>query len=674
MSRVRRAAIGRADLCLVAAVCLSLIALLVRMYNLDHEPLWLDEGYTLLFSSLDLPRLLTIGGAHEHPPLFYLLTHLLMQLDHSYLVIRSISAVAGSCSVLVLYLLGARLWGRPAGLVAAALLTVAPFHVWFSRDGRAYELAGLFLLLSYLFLFTSLERPSPGTWVGYGVCLALCLYTEYTTVFVLLPQAILLLQARRQGMARAMLSSWLLGVLLLLPWLGMLARNVSSVAGDYWIPVPTPDRVTNTLLEFLGGVTPCPAYPCTGSEAQVPLLVGHEQIAAAILITAVGLTTLWSAVRVDVRLLTICFWLVLPFVLVLLLATRRSLYLDRVFLDATYPLYLLIGALVTSLAQRKVFGGLGVVAAVFLFIASTANTRLVYSQSLNPDWRTASREFAAVYRSGQAVVYNPGVLQSLVGAYLPAGLLPTRQVRLWYHGYLDLPGWQQRFARLKSRILNDSTVPAGQRYARFDDAIRDRELQPLLGHAPQVWLLTEDYSGLSDARRWFLLHGYEPVLSELYPGDARLELWVRGGPDIVGPPIWRAASGARWQISGEISLSRNVITEQGHALAVSSFSATSGQLYSVNVEYRTFPPGSASVSIQTFNSSGQVVGSMVDRFGTLLNSFPRTEWYLLPATGVWTMQPFGFIAPPGATRAVIRLQTSWGMTQWRHLVVYQQHR
>src|SRR5579859_7320753 len=134
---------------LLAPVGLALVALGLRMYNIGHESLWLDEGYTLLFSRLSFPQLFAVGGAHEHPPLYYLLVHIGLGIHDSYLVPRVITAFAGALSVLALAALGTRMIGRRAGLIAAALLAVAPFHVWYGQDGRGYELAGLAVLLSY---------------------------------------------------------------------------------------------------------------------------------------------------------------------------------------------------------------------------------------------------------------------------------------------------------------------------------------------------------------------------------------------------------------------------------------------------------------------------------------------------------------------------------------------
>ncbi|MBV9281084.1 MAG: glycosyltransferase family 39 protein [Chloroflexi bacterium] len=658
---------------LAAALGLTALALALRLYHIGDESLWLDEGYTLLFSSLPLDRLFLVGGAHEHPPLYYLIVHSLLAVHNSALLPRVLSAVAGSLCVPALFALGARLVNPPAGLLAAALLALSPFHVWYGRDGRAYELAGLLVLLSYLFLVRALDRPGAAAWVAYALCTALALYTEYTTVFVLAPHLLLLPRARRLDLAGSVLRSWLLAAALFAPWIGTVVLDARSIADNYWIPPPTMAGVAGTVLEFAGLQTPCPSPPCTAGEAFVPVLAGHEIAAALGIIAAVGLALAAAVLRRNLAVSLLGVWLVLPFALVLLLAMKRSLYLDRVFLDATYPFYLLAAAAAVWLARRGPRAALATGLVALAGIALVANLRLGYARSSNPDWRSAAHDLHAAYRPGQAIVYNPGVLRTIVAAYLPAGWRATRAVPLWYHVYLDVPSWQKRYARLVNRYLGDERLDLQERSVLLDAALRDQQLAPALAGARQVWLVTQDYAGFSDTRHWFVAHGFHLLLSELYFDDSRIELWDRGLPRDVGPAaLPDDGFSAAWRHAGAVTAADHILQENGRATVSRSFPLTPGGTYIANVEYRGIPPASPLVSVQTYDRSGRVVGTMVDRFGDVLDSFPRTEWYDLPANGVWLSEPFGFVAPAGAVRATIRLQTRWGVCYWRHIAIYRE--
>jgi len=667
------AAVRPALLGFVAALGLAGLALGLRIHQIGNASLWLDEGYTLLFSRLPLDRLFVVGGAHEHPPFYYLIVHFVLNFRDAALVPRIVSAIAGSASVVVVYALGAQLFSRLAGLLAAALVTISPFHVWYAQDGRAYELAGLLVLLSYLFLLKALERPRRMLWLAYAGCAALALYTEYTTLFVLLPQALLMIRARQRGVGGSMLRAWMLAALAFAPWVATLVLDASSIAGDYWIPPPTRDSVVGTALEFLGFRTPCTSPPCTGSEVHFPVLAGHE-LAVAGTVIAVALVML--AVAIVHRRLTLCvllLWLVLPFALVLVIASKRSLYLDRVFLDATFPLYLLIAA-AGAFCWRQV--GRAAVATgllALLGIANLANLQSVYSDPSNPDWRTAARDLQVAYRPGQAVVFNPGVLRTVVAAYLPDDWHATRERPIWYHNYLDVPSWQGRYAQLVNSYMHEGHLDLRTRYTRLDGALRDRQLSRVTAGVRQVWLVTQDYAGFTDTRRWFAAHGFHLLLSELYFNDSRIELWDRRLPKDFGRQVLGDDGFSHaWLNRGSVVTRAGVLTQNGPASSRRSFAVTPGSTFVANVEYQGIPPAYPTVTVQTYDRKGQPVGTMVDRFGNRLEGFPRTEWYDLPANGVWLSQPFGFIAPPGAVRATLRLQTRWGQCSWRNIAVYRE--
>ena len=58
-----------------------------------------------------------------------------------------------------MFLLGRRLLGAPGGLIAAAILTVAPFHVRFAQETRMYTLLALNAALALYFLARLLTDP-----------------------------------------------------------------------------------------------------------------------------------------------------------------------------------------------------------------------------------------------------------------------------------------------------------------------------------------------------------------------------------------------------------------------------------------------------------------------------------------------------------------------------------
>lgn len=154
------------------------------------------------------------------PPLYYLVAWLWSRPFGSGEVgLRSLSALAGTASIAVVYLGAVSLpLPRRAGLLAAAIVAVAPVLVWFSQDARAYSLAFLLTALSFLF-FARARRDRGGRDLAWwAVCSALALAAHYFAAFVIVPEAALLLwrapDRRRVAIA---VTAIVVAALLLLP-------------------------------------------------------------------------------------------------------------------------------------------------------------------------------------------------------------------------------------------------------------------------------------------------------------------------------------------------------------------------------------------------------------------------------------------------------------------------
>jgi mannosyltransferase len=115
-------------------------------------------------SDLDLPAQTV---SLDNDPLSFLWTHLTTRLGTSEFWVRFPSAVFGAASVLILFLLASRLFGRRAGLLASVTLALAPYHVWYAQDARAYAGLIFWSLLGLYFLAASWTvRPGDLGWVS----------------------------------------------------------------------------------------------------------------------------------------------------------------------------------------------------------------------------------------------------------------------------------------------------------------------------------------------------------------------------------------------------------------------------------------------------------------------------------------------------------------------------
>ena len=139
---------------LIPVLILIIIGAFLRLYHLDFNSFWLDEASTNIFtqqSILNYWQLLSDLG-EVHPPLFYIVEKLILPFGNSEFLYRLFPALFGIATIPLFYLIGKKMFDCEIGLIMAALLTVSPFHVYFSQDARMYTML-LFFYVGCPFIF-----------------------------------------------------------------------------------------------------------------------------------------------------------------------------------------------------------------------------------------------------------------------------------------------------------------------------------------------------------------------------------------------------------------------------------------------------------------------------------------------------------------------------------------
>ncbi len=191
-----------------------LIGSVLRLLGLDRLSYWFDEIATLTFSRPPISTILSSGSdGIFHPPLYYAIMHYWIIPSDAAVWTRLFSALVGIGTIPVVYALGRRLFNRQVGVVAAWLLALSPWHIWYSQETRMYALVCLWGALSLLCGVSWVQAPHWHKGLGYVTVTVLGLYTNYTMVAIW-PLAAVLLPLWLRG-------SWSTGKWL--PWLGLQA-------------------------------------------------------------------------------------------------------------------------------------------------------------------------------------------------------------------------------------------------------------------------------------------------------------------------------------------------------------------------------------------------------------------------------------------------------------------
>lgn len=216
------------------------LALVLRSLRLSFQPLWWDEGYSVWFAHQPLPEMLRLTAEDIHPPLYYAgLSGWSRLFGLAPVALRLFSVLVGVLTVALIYPVGRWLGGRRAGLLAAALLAISPFHIFYSQEVRMYALVALWGVLALGAAGRGLDVRSPrptappgpaaadvrlGWLAGYVIAMTLALYTQYYAGFLaagLTLAGLWVLWRRRARLGQ--IGLWLLAqgvvALLTLPWL-----------------------------------------------------------------------------------------------------------------------------------------------------------------------------------------------------------------------------------------------------------------------------------------------------------------------------------------------------------------------------------------------------------------------------------------------------------------------
>ncbi len=305
---------------------------------------------------------------------------------HSDAAMRSLSVVFGVASVPLLFGIGRRLFDWRVGLVAALLMAVSPYQVYYSQEYRYYAMFLAFCLASMGLLLRGLgvgdgegsggmespkAAPRRWSWLGYVVFSTLAFYTHGFALFVLasIGVAVVVLYGRgvvNMARMKIFLSTQVVLMGVILPWgvvkMAFALREASGGAEASgalvvpWVSSPpwwAPVRTVGNFL-FLGA-----------KYLSVPWVV------AGVLVLGVGVTIAvvrsgglkrwasqvahaWAWGWADRRgaWWMVGAWTFGPLLLVLALSyTIKPIYNDRYLIASTAGLYLLMAAGMVALSR-----------------------------------------------------------------------------------------------------------------------------------------------------------------------------------------------------------------------------------------------------------------------------------------------------------------------------------
>jgi 4-amino-4-deoxy-L-arabinose transferase-like glycosyltransferase len=426
---------------LLLATLILLLAGGLRFHNLGTQSFWNDEGNSARLAERPFSQIVEGAVGDIHPPGYYLaLAGWRVLVGESEFALRALSTLASLLTVAAVGAIGARLFDRRIGLLAALLAAVSPFQIYYAQEARMYALLALLAALSIRLTAAVLTIPGQmaagrfnpqraGAIIGgYVLVNAAGLYIHYSFPLVIGAETLafviwLLGRPRKEHglMVWALLQGGTL--LLFIPWLptalDQLARWPRGLGGSVG---------ALTLGRTLAyGVTLSPDMARSGL---IPLLL----IAAVGLFPPVNSQATPRYLRWEERLGLVASWLLVPLVLLVGLNVMSEPFL-KFLLPAALALNLLVarGALMAVELSRPVHdtdrrsAALRQVVVAILLLAGLspiwAGLRGLYSdpQYTRDDYRTMAARILVEAGPEAAVVLNAPNQWEVFTYYYPDG-------------------------------------------------------------------------------------------------------------------------------------------------------------------------------------------------------------------------------------------------------------
>lgn len=367
----------------IVVALLTMLACGLGFLRLDYRAVHLDESISFGRTHESWAALWrTIRFEDPNMSLYYALLKIWTGVfGDSLLAARSLSVLVAALCVPVVYAIGVRLFGVPAGLVAALLVSTNAFFLRYAQEARAYSLVLLLAALSTYFFLCELERPGRRNRAGYVASSALAFYAHYFAAWVLLVHAGTLVAVKgREAVSRSWLACYAAIAVLVAP----MAYWALSLDHDPigWIAEPGRRAVPATLAQLAGD--------------------SYLQLAAVLAVCLLALPRVLRSRRLAFGLSFAAAWAVVPVLAAFAVSQVKPIFLAKYLIVSLPAVALLAGGAVGSL--RPVVAA--VAAACILVALSGPELRTWYEFRGLEDWRTLTAYVLERARPADGAVYN----------------------------------------------------------------------------------------------------------------------------------------------------------------------------------------------------------------------------------------------------------------------------
>ena len=223
--------------------------------------MWLDEALTVNIARLPLSQLHEALKQDGAPPLYYLLLHFWTGVfGTGNVAVRSLSGLFMAGAVVAMWFAARRFAGTTGAWIAAALTLASPYAIRYATEARMYSLVMLLVASGIVAMQRAMEKPTTGRLAVVAVIVALFVYTQYWSFYLLVGRRRragrrVAWRGQRRDAARRVLVAVAIGGLAFLPWVPTFLYQRAHTGTPWGSPVLPGIPIGYTLRDFAGGAS-----------------------------------------------------------------------------------------------------------------------------------------------------------------------------------------------------------------------------------------------------------------------------------------------------------------------------------------------------------------------------------------------------------------------------------
>jgi uncharacterized membrane protein len=412
---------------------LILIGLILRLYNLGKESLWIDEIEGSILTAKQSITYILNPNIDMPINAYHIILHYWMQIfGQSAFSVRFPALIFGMLSIFAIYKLGRVLFNQEIGLLSALILAISPFQIHYSQEAKPYSLLMLLSLISTYYFVKFIKSDDKKNFhrkfdslihkilnfiknkknIGiYIVSTLIGIYTHYFIFFLLIFQNVYFFMYNIKN--KNLVKSWLIlqGIIVLIfslysPF--FLKQIIWGLNGGFiylnqYFSLFSIIKTFYVITLDYAFINSNYCIPCFHVNPFIIFLVGI----VFLLLISLGIKGLFvykknfkEWIYKNEKLIFLILYLFIPIVILYTISFIAPLFQTRYVIYSSAPLYILISKGISGFKKRTKLSFIFLLLFLFSFVLFS-----YYNDVTKEQWREASNFIDKSSKESAVIIY-----------------------------------------------------------------------------------------------------------------------------------------------------------------------------------------------------------------------------------------------------------------------------